>query len=179
MRGAGLFCAAVLLAGEASAAPEGYFDLKPGVTFETGETWISEGVRYRLYGVQSCLRGTAYTNNSGQKRDCGEASLFVLAAYIKDTHPICAPVAKSGGTTFVACYATVGRERLDLANMLIASGFAFAALDANGMPFHAPYAVVEQTAREKRAGLWQFDDVQHPSILLSRTANERAREAGQ
>ncbi len=180
MRGGVLLSvAAVLTAGSAFAAPAGYFDLKPGVTLETGDTWIAEGKWYRLYGVQSCLRGTTYTNRSGEKRDCGEASLAMLAAYIRDTNPVCAPVAESAGTTFVACYATIGRERVDLANVLIASGFAFAALDANGMPFHAPYAVVEQKARESRAGLWQFDDVQHPSILLSRAANERDRKGGQ
>lgn len=168
-----------LVTSQADAAPEGYFDLQPGVTLETGDTWIAEGSRYRLYGVQSCLRGTTYTDRAGEKRDCGEASLSMLAAYIRDTHPVCAPVAKSADITFVACYATVGRERLDLANILIASGFGFAALDSDGMPFHAPYAVVEQAARESRAGLWQFEDVQHPSILLSRAANERMRKAGQ
>ncbi|MGE0283054.1 MAG: thermonuclease family protein [Rhizobiaceae bacterium] len=180
MRPGVVLCVAAVLAGDrAAAAPAGYFDLQPGVTLETGETWIAEGKRYRLYGVQSCLRGTAYTDHSRKKQDCGEASLAMLAAYIKDTGPVCAPVAENAGITFVACYATVGRERLDLANILIASGFAFAALDAGGMPFHAPYAVVEQTARESRAGLWQFDDVQHPSILLSRAANEHSRDSGQ
>lgn len=180
MKSGAFLCAAlVFIGGRVEAAPQGYFDLQPGVTLETGDTWIADGKRYRLYGVQSCLRGTAYTDSSGEKRDCGEASLFMLAAYIKDTHPICAPVANSSGITFVACYATIGRERLDLANILIATGFAFAALDADGMPFHAPYAVIEQKARETRAGLWQFDDVQHPSILLSRAANERVRKTGQ
>lgn len=180
MKGAVFLCAALaFVGGRVVAAPQGYFDLRPGVTLETGDTWVLEGKRYRLYGVQSCLRGTAYTDRSGEKRDCGEASLFMLAAYIKDTHPICAPVATNAGTTFVACYATVGGERLDLANILIASGFAFAALNADGMPFQARYAVVEQKARESRAGLWQFDDVQHPSILLSRAANERVRKIGQ
>ncbi|HEV2501789.1 MAG TPA: thermonuclease family protein [Mesorhizobium sp.] len=180
MRGGVLLSVAALFAGSgAGTAPQGYFDLQPGVTLETGDTWIDEGKRYRLYGVQSCLRGTTYTDRSGEKRDCGEASLAMLAAYIRDTNPVCAPVAKSAGAIFVACYATIGGERLDLANILIASGFAFAALDAGGMPFHAPYAVVEQKARESRAGLWQFDDVQHPSILLSRAANERVRKGGQ
>lgn len=179
MRRGVLLCVAAMLAGgSAFAAPAGYFDLTPGVTLETGDTWIAEGKRYRLYGVQACLRGTAYTDRSGEKRDCGEASLAMLAAYIRDTHPVCAPVAESAGTAFVACYATIRAERLDLANILIASGFAFAALDAGGMPFHAPYAVVEQKARESRAGLWQFDDVQHPSILLSRAANERGQKGG-
>lgn len=179
MRVAALFCMSALLATEAMAAPQGYFNLEPGVTLETGDTWLAGGTHYRLYGVQSCLRGTSYTDNAGRKRDCGEASLLVLAAYIKDTKPICAPVATSEEATFVACYATVGLERLDLGAMLIASGFAFAALDRDGLPFHAPYAVVEQHARKKRAGLWQFDDVRHPSILLSQTANERDRKAEQ
>lgn len=180
MKGGVLLCAAaVFTSGSAFAAPAGYFDLKPGVTLETGDTWIAEGKRYRLYGVQSCLRGTAYTDRSGEKRDCGEASLAIFAAYIRDTNPICAPVAESAGTTFVACYASIRGERLDLANILIASGFAFAALDAGGMPFHAPYAVVEQKARESSAGLWQFSDVQHPSILLSRAANERMPKSSQ
>lgn len=180
MRGGVVLCvAAVLTGGGAAAAPQGYFDLRPGVTLETGDSWIAGGKRYRLYGVQSCLRGTAYTDRSGEKRDCGEASLAMLAAYIRDTTPVCAPVAEIAGTVFVGCYATIGNERLDLANILIASGFAFAALDAGGMPFHAPYAVVEQKAREGRAGLWQFDDVQHPSIQLSRAANERDRKSRQ
>ncbi len=181
MRGGVLLCVAMVFAGGswAPAATEGYFDLQPGVTLETGDTWITDGKRYRLYGVQSCLRGTAYTDRSGEKQDCGEASLAMLAAYIRDTSPVCAPVAESAGAIFVACYATIAGERLDLANILIASGFAFAALDAGGMPFHAPYAVVEQQAREGRTGLWQFDDVQHPSLLLSRAANERVRKSDQ
>lgn len=171
--------ATMLAAGGATAAPEGYFDLRPGVTLETGDTWIDGDKRYRLYGVQSCLRGTSYTDKHGEKRDCGDASLAVFAAYVKDTKPICAPVARTADFTYVVCYAKVGQSRLDLATMMISSGYAFAALNAEGLPFHPPYAVAEQDAREKRAGLWQFDDVQHPAILLSRTANERAKKAKQ
>ncbi|RWE64104.1 MAG: thermonuclease family protein [Mesorhizobium sp.] len=163
----------------AAAAPAGYFDLQPGVTLETGDTWVADGQRFRIYGVQSCLRGTSYTDKNGQTRDCGDASLAVFAAFIKDTKPVCAPVAKTVGIYYVVCYAMVGKDRLDLATMMIRSGYAFAALNAEGLPFHAPYAVAEQDAREKRAGLWQFEDVQHPAILLSREANERAKEAEQ
>ncbi|RWG50482.1 MAG: thermonuclease family protein [Mesorhizobium sp.] len=162
-----------------SATPAGYFDLQPGITLETGDTWVSDGQKYRLFGVQSCLRGTAYTDKSGQKRDCGDASLAVFAAYIKDTKPVCAPVAKTADLSYVVCYATVGKDRLDLATMMIASGYAFASLNAEGLPFHTPYAVAEQDARERRAGLWQFQDVQHPAVLLSRSANERAKKAKQ
>lgn len=174
-----VLCAALLTAVplSAHAAPEGYFDLVPGVTLESGDTWIDNGERYRLYAIQSCLRGTMYTDNQGRSRDCGEASLAVFAAYIKDTKPVCAPVAKTRTLTYVVCYAVIGSDQLDLGNIMITSGYAFAALNADGLPYHAPYAVAEQQAREQRAGLWQFDDVQHPAILLSRSANERRENA--
>ena len=169
----------VLFSPMAFAAPEGYFDFQPGVTLESGDTWVSEGQRYRLYGLQSCLRGTAFTDKIGNKKDCGEASLAVFTAYVRDTKPVCAPVAQTADTSYVICYATIGGNRLDLAMVLITSGYAFAALKADGLPYYQAYAVAEQEAREKRAGLWQFEDVQHPAILLSKSANERTRNAQQ
>lgn len=153
------------------AAPAGYFPLGKDVTLESGDGWIDAGKHYRLYGVQACLRGTLYTDKNGRRRDCGEASLSTLAAYIIDTHPVCAAVAEVAATTYVACYAMVGT---DLAGLLISSGFAFAALGANGLPVLSAYAVVEQSAREKQAGLWQFPDVEHPAVLLG----QAARQAG-
>jgi hypothetical protein len=167
MRGEALLCMVVVPAGS-SAAPDGYFDLQPGVTLETADAWLGEGV--------SCLRGAANTDKAGEKRDCGGASLLLLAAYIGDIYPVCAPVAKS---TSITCCATVGPARLDPATMLIGSGFAFATLDADGMPFHSHNPVIEDAARENQAGLWQFNLVQHPVILLSVMANEPVREAGQ
>ncbi|SMH26224.1 thermonuclease family protein [Mesorhizobium australicum] len=153
-----------------AAPPEGYFELKPGVTLESGDSWRDGDQHFRLFGVQACLRGTAYTDRSGARHDCGEASLAVFAAYIADTGPVCAQVAKSAGAVLVSCYATIGADRLDLANLMISSGFAFASLDGRGLPHHTPYAVVEQAAREKKVGLWQFDDVQHPALLLGQSA---------
>lgn len=153
----------------AAAPPEGYFELKSGVTLESGDGWQDGGRHFRLFGVQACLRGTVYTDKSGARRDCGEASLAVFAAYIADTHPVCAQVARSAGTVFVSCYATIGVDRLDLANLMISSGFAFASLDERGLPYHAAYAVAEQAARERGVGLWQFEDVQHPAILLGQS----------
>lgn len=150
--------------------PEGYFELKQGVVLESGDRWGEGGRHFRLFGIQACLRGTSYTDKAGERRDCGEASLAVLAAYITDTKPVCAQIARSAGTTFVSCYATIGSDRLDLANLMISSGFAFASLDGRGLPHHAPYAVVEQAARERKIGLWQFDDVQHPALLLGQSA---------
>jgi endonuclease YncB( thermonuclease family) len=156
----------------ATAAPhKGYFELKPGVTLESGDSWWDKGQHFRLFGVQACLRGTFYTDQAGARRDCGEASLAVLAAYIADTKPQCARVARTVETVLVSCYATIGADRLDLANLMISSGFAFAALDDRGLPYHAPYAVAEQAARERRTGLWQFEDVQHPAILLGQSAS--------
>jgi endonuclease YncB( thermonuclease family) len=153
-----------------AAPPEGYFELKPGVTLESGNSWQADGRHFRLFGVQACLRGTFYTDNAGARRDCGEASLAVFAAYIADAHPVCAQVAQSAGTVYVSCYVTVGADRLDLANLLISTGFAFAFLDERGLPHHTPYVVVEQVAREMGVGLWQFDDVQHPAILVGQRA---------
>jgi hypothetical protein len=147
MSGEALLCMIVVPA-DNSAAPDGYFDLQPGVTLET----------------------------AGAKRDCGDASLLLLDAYIGDTYPVCAPVEKSAS---IACCAAVGPARLDPATMLIGSGFAFATLDADGMPFHSHSAVVEDAGRENQAGQWQFNFVQHPVILLSVMASEPVREAGQ
>jgi endonuclease YncB( thermonuclease family) len=172
-----IFCLALAaLASHASAAPHGYFDLVPGVAIESGETWIQDGKKFRLYGIQACLRGTFYTTDNGQRMDCGDSSIAVLAAYIKDTLPVCAPVALNGDVTFVSCFATVGQDRLDLGTLLIASGFAFASLNNQGEPYQMSYLVTEQTAKERSEGLWQFADVQHPAIILSRQANAGVRK---
>lgn len=160
----------------AAVSPEGYFELRPGVTLESGDSWRDADQHFRLFGVQACLRGTFYTDKAGVRRDCGEASLVVLAAYIADTKPLCAPVGRSSQTIFVSCYATIGSDRLDLANLMISSGFAFASLNASGLPHHPQYAVVEQSAREKRIGLWQFEDVQHPAILLGQSVGHGKTE---
>jgi endonuclease YncB( thermonuclease family) len=156
----------------AADPPEGYFELRRGVTLESGNSWQDGGQDFRLFGMQGCLRGTFYIDKAGARRDCGEASLAVLAAYIADTKPVCAQVAQAAATVFVSCYATIGADRLDLANLMISSGFAFASLDERGLPHHVPYAVAEQAAREKEIGLWQFDDVQHPAILLGQPASK-------
>lgn len=176
MRFPGLLLALTFITTPAAAVPEGYFELLPGVTLESGDAWLDSGTRFRLYGVQTCLRGTFYTDRSGRRHDCGEASLAVLAAYIADTKPLCARVARTADAVHVSCFAIVGSDRLDLANLLIASGFAFASLQADGLPHHPPYAVAEQSARENRAGLWQFDDVEHPALVLGQAINREGDE---
>lgn len=157
-------------------APAGYFLLDTNVTLVTGETWRSEGQTYRLYGIQSCIRGTKFTNKSGEKVDCGDASLAVFSAYIKDTAPLCAVVTKINDTIFTSCYADIGGSRLDLANILVSQGYAFAAIDQQGLPIHPPYSASEQVASTTKKGLWAFDDVQHPSILLIAEKNKRQKQ---
>lgn len=168
--------AALLVASlPATISAADYVEVPQGVVLESGDTWSADGQRYRLYGLQSCLRGTAYIDRAGTKRDCGEASLVVLAAFFKDTRPACAPIARTTSVTYVVCFTTVASQKLDLATMMITEGYAFAALDAKGMPINAAYAVAEQQARGRKAGLWQFPDIEHPSVLLSRAAKQSQR----
>ena len=70
-----------------------------GVEFLTGDTWRIGGETYRLYGVQSCIRGADFTNAAGAKRDCGEASLAYIVAIVRDTHPRCTAVAQAGNSS--------------------------------------------------------------------------------
>ncbi len=143
-----------------------------GAVFETGDAWSIGSDRYRLYGVQACLRGTAYTGADGRKRDCGDASLSMLAGLIRTLSPSCAPVARRPevGTAFVVCYADTtspgGRQRVDLGTALIASGFAFAALYPSGRPVNAAYLVAETQAKSGRTGLWASPDLPHPNVVL-------------
>jgi endonuclease YncB( thermonuclease family) len=145
----------------------------PGdAVFETGDTWAVNGQRYRLYGVQSCIRGTAYTTADGSKRDCGDASLGMLTGLVKAWRPFCAAIATSpqDSTNFVVCYADTptpqGSQRVELGTALIASGFAFAARTPEGRPVNFAYLVAEQDAKSARAGLWAFPDTPNPNAVL-------------
>lgn len=161
----------VALCGSAQAA-DGYFDLKPGITLVSGETWKQGNQVYRLYGIQSCLRGTFFTSENGRKTDCGDSAIAVLAAYIKDTAPKCAPVARAKSVTYVSCYMTIGGNRLDLGTALVSTGWAFAALDRTGLPYQMAYLASEQSAKDANKGLWRFPDLQHPAIIVSSQAEK-------
>jgi endonuclease YncB( thermonuclease family) len=139
-----------------------------GVAFVTGDTWTQNGRTMRLYGVQSCIRGTSFTNSMGSKADCGEASLAYLAAVIRDTKPRCAPIAQMGEppAILVVCSAHVGSSTLDLGAILITEGFAFAAYDNDAKPVYMPYLAAESLARKSRAGLWAASDLPYPNSIL-------------
>jgi endonuclease YncB( thermonuclease family) len=142
-------------------------------TFTTGDTWTVNGTTYRLYGVQACLRNSFFTNHAGERRDCGEASMFMLASLIKDLQPLCYAVAQTrdGKTKFVICSAKLRKcvnagKILDLGTALIASGFAFAALKPDGQAVNPTYYVSQTMAQEKRKGLWSFNDVPDPNAII-------------
>ncbi|GAJ96125.1 thermonuclease family protein [Rhizobium rhizogenes] len=158
-----------------SAQPSSHVFAVPqsGVTFLTGDSWQQAGQTMRLYGVQACIRGTTYTDTSGQKQDCGAVSLAILAAIVKDTKPTCAPVAQltapapgEASTILVICSAHIGNNALDVGTLLITQGFAFAALANTGKPVYLPYSLEESIAQQSRVGLWAYPDMPHPNRML-------------
>jgi endonuclease YncB( thermonuclease family) len=148
-----------------------------GVEFLTGDTWRAGGQTFRLYGVQSCIRGTEFTNAAGAGADCGEASLAYTAALVRDTRPRCTAVAQAGkpAIVYAVCAATVGRSTLDLGTVLITEGFAFAAADANGKPINLTYAIAEGDAQRARRGLWAAPDLPYPTRILMEAARGAVR----
>ncbi|NTG64786.1 thermonuclease family protein [Agrobacterium rhizogenes] len=158
-----------------SAQPSSHVFAVPqsGVTFLTGDSWQQAGQTMRLYGVQACIRGTTYTDTSGQKRDCGAVSLAMLAAIVKDTKPTCAPVAQltapaagQVSTILVICSAHIGNNALDVGTLMITQGFAFAAMANTGKPVYLPYSLEESIAQQSRVGLWAYPDMPHPNRML-------------
>lgn len=157
----GLF--GVLALSPVQAQQRAWAPIAPGTTFESGESWVTGGKRFRLYGVRACERGRSFVNASGVKHDCGEASLAMLVSLVRDLSPVCTEVAKDekAGITHVVCLALPDRgagkgSRIDLGTALISSGFGFAAKDAAGKPIHREYAVAEEVARRSKAGLWGY-----------------------
>lgn len=158
---------------EGASARLPIFDIPlSGVTFETGDTWRQAGATFRLYGVQSCIRGTRFTNAAGIKADCGEASLAYFAALIRDAQPRCTAIARSGAPPLIyaVCAAHIGKATLDLGTILVTQGFAFAAADAAGRPVNLSYAVAEADAKAHRRGLWASPDLPLPNAILARAA---------
>lgn len=177
---------AVLMLAAVSAGAQNapWVPIPDNAVFETGDSWIAAGQRFRLYGVQACLRGTSFTNAAGQRWDCGEVSLAMLASLIRDLRPVCAPVLEQGshGIRHVTCVATPksGRaagSRIDLATALIAQGFVFAALQPDGKPVHMPYFVAELDAKRTKSGLWAFSDLPEPNAIILRALRRQGNAA--
>ncbi len=164
--------AVILLPPPCSHAQDKWFAFPPNAVFETGDTWVASGQRFRLYGVQSCLRGTFFTNPQGQRIDCGEAGVAMLAALVKDLKPQCAVSARISDLAHVVCVANVSVQgqavRLDLGTALITAGYAFAALNPDSRPVHEPYFVAQVAASQAKRGFHAFADTPDPNVILLR-----------
>jgi endonuclease YncB( thermonuclease family) len=168
----------MLLSPMSSYAQDQWLPFPPNAIFETGDTWVASGQRFRLYGVQSCLRGTFFTNAQGQRVDCGEAGVAMLASMVKDLKPLCTVSARSSELTYVICVANVsvqGRAtRLDLATALITAGYSFAAFSPDGRPVHEPYFVAQVAAQQAKRGFHALADVPDPNVILLRALRPQA-----
>ncbi|WP_246722413.1 thermonuclease family protein [Methylosinus sp. H3A] len=169
------FCWTSQSGAQTRATDSRWFPIPETATFETGDTWAHQGQRYRLYGVQSCLRGTFFTNEHGLKRDCGEASLAMLVALIRDLKPLCYTAAQIAGDTthFVICFAQMASgkskgSRVDLGMSIVTLGYAVASTSLEGRPVHQAYAEAENLARRSKAGLWAYPDFPEPMSIILR-----------
>ncbi len=135
--------------------------------FETADSWIADGKRYRLYGLQACLRGTSVTIAPGVKRDCGELNLIMAQAIVRDSKPVCTTIRElDASNLLVVCQTTTGKTRYDLATFMIAQGWGFAAVSSTGQLVVPGYRLAERGAREAREGLWAYSDLPHPASIL-------------
>jgi endonuclease YncB( thermonuclease family) len=161
-----------------SCAQDQWLPFPPNAVFETGDTWETNGQRLRLYGVQSCLRGTFFTNAQGSRVDCGEASVAMLAAMVRDLKPLCSVSARAVDHAYVVCIANVTVQnratRIDLATALITAGYSFAAFNPDGRPVHEPYFVAQVAAQQAKRGFHAFADVPDPNVTLLRALRSQA-----
>jgi endonuclease YncB( thermonuclease family) len=172
------FLAGMIMPPPQSHPQDQWFAFPLNAVFETGDTWVTNGQRFRLYGVQSCLRGTFFTNAQGQRIDCGEAGVAILASMVKDLKPLCTVSARTSDVSYVVCIANVtvqGRAtRLDLATALITAGYSFAAFNPEGRSVHEPYFVAQVTAQQAKRGFHAFMDVPDPNVILMRALRSQA-----
>ena len=140
------------------------------IQIESGDTWTQDGVKYRLYGVQSCLRGTDFVQGE-QRLDCGLASIAQFAALVQTSPASCQPLEPANdGAVFVVCGAKVGEVTIDIGTALIASVYAFAAVAKSGAPVNPNYLVTELVAKNARQGLWAGAFTHPVQMLLSTPA---------
>jgi len=143
------------------------------VKLVTGDTWRDGNELYRLYGVQSCLRGTTATDGKGKKVDCGNLSLAHLAALFSTATVTCQPIGYAiDKATFVVCAADLDGNTIDVGTALISTGYAFAAMNTKGEAVSTNYLVAEINAKMEHDGLWATT-FQHPVQLLLKQAEER------
>lgn len=162
-----------LLLATAAEAQEEAISFPAAVIFETGDSWQYEDRLFRLFGVQSCVRGTRYRSPEGAEADCGMRSIGPIAALFSTETIACQPVGTAkDGAIFVVCAAEVGGETIDVGTALISSGAAFAAVGPSGAAVLSSYAVAETVAKESGNGLWAGEFI-HPTALLLRATRSK------
>ncbi|GAA5666751.1 thermonuclease family protein (plasmid) [Nitratireductor rhodophyticola] len=159
------FGMALLLATTAHAQEE-TVSFPPAVRFETGDSWQYDGRKFRLFGVQACIRGTVFRAPDGAESDCGMMSIASLAALFSTGSVSCQPVGRANDdASFVVCAALLDNATVDVGTALISSGAAFAAVYPSGTPVSAAYAVAESIAKDNGSGLWS-GHFTHPVAML-------------
>lgn len=156
----------------ADESPEDFY-VKKGVTLLSGDAWVQDKIKYQLFGVQSCLRGTFFINVKNTKVDCGEASMKILASFFNDVATICRPMLSSDNTVFVDCKIQVKNEIVDLGTALVSVGFHFSAIDfKDNTPLNITYDAAEKLAFKAKVGLWAFDTFPHPVEILKKQGTQ-------
>ena len=143
------------------------FPVTSPIIYQSGDSWSQQGRHYRLYGVQACIRGTSFVASSGEKGDCGAASVAMLAGLFKNLRVNCTPVAPGqDNATIVICAGASNDRPLDIGAAMISAGFAFAAEKPGGAPVNLAYFASEIRAKSERAGLWGAVSFTHPVQML-------------
>ncbi|MGJ7042236.1 endonuclease YncB(thermonuclease family) [Shinella sp. BE166] len=164
-----LSLALALLLATTARAQEQTISFPAAVSFETGDSWQYEGRKFRLFGVQACIRGTVYRAPDGTESDCGMQSIASLAALFSTGSIGCQPVGRAkDDATFVVCAAQLDNTTIDVGTALISFGAAFAAVFPSGAPVSAAYAVAESSARDSASGLWSGAFTHPVSVLLDK-----------
>jgi len=164
-----LSIALALMLATTARAQEETISFPSAVRFETGDSWQYEGRKFRLFGVQACIRGTVYRASDGAESDCGMQSIASLAALFSTGSIGCQPVGRAkDDATFVVCAAQLDTATVDVGTAMISSGAAFAAVFPSGAPVSAAYAVAESSARDKASGLWSGTFTHPVSVLLDK-----------
>ncbi|RUW82720.1 MAG: thermonuclease family protein [Mesorhizobium sp.] len=159
-------CASARAQDVTNASVPAPFAVSKSAQLLTGDTWRDRDQLFRLYGIQSCLRGTSAEEPNGNKIDCGNTSLAHLAALFDSAAVTCQPIGYAlDKAVFVVCGAQLDGETIDVGTALIATGYAFAATTAKGKAVNENYLVAEINAKMKRTGLWSMT-FQHPVQLL-------------
>lgn len=172
-------CALILNAGaiaqplnNATATPPAGFAPATATRVLSGDSWIMNGRIYRLFGAQSCIGRTIAVSVRNERFDCGELSRAALSAYFEAHAVECRAIDSPSQIDYQTCILTIQHQRFDLAAAMIATGYAFAALQPDPRDprrFDAivkSYAVLETEARKSHAGLWSYTFT-HPFKLQS------------